>query len=134
MSIRIRPEQPDDYRAVHRVHAAAFPTEAEANLVDRLRQAGKAIVSLVAEVDGSVVGHVLFSPVTIQGEAAVYTGLGLAPVAVLPAHQNQGIGGQLITQGLAVCRQLGQPWVVLLGHPSYYPRFGFQRLRASPEK
>jgi putative acetyltransferase len=124
MNVLVRPEFPEDAAAVRAVHCSAFPTAGEADLVDALRSAGKARVSLVALVDGVVVGHILFSPITIEG---VELGLGLAPVAVLPAHQRRGIGSRLIEEGLAVCRREGVPLVVVLGHPEYYPRFGFRR-------
>jgi putative acetyltransferase len=113
--------------AVFAIHAAAFPTDAEARLVDRLRAAGEARVSLVAEVNGAVVGHVLFSPVAIEAASGHRTGLGLAPVAVLPPYQRQGVGSALIREGLAICRQQRCLFVVVLGHPEYYPRFGFRR-------
>jgi putative acetyltransferase len=124
MNVRLRPERPEDETAIRRVHEAAFPTAAEADLVDHLRAAGKAMISLVASLDGLVVGHVLFSPVTIDGKSV---GLGLAPLAVLPEHQRNGIGSKLVEEGLAVCRRDAVPLVVLLGHPEYYPRFGFRR-------
>ena len=125
--IAIRPERPDDMAAVFAVHAAAFPTDAEARLVDRVRAAGEARLSLVAEANGAVVGHVLFSPVSIETASGHRTGFGLAPVAVLPAHQRQGVGSALIREGLAICRQQRCLFVVVLGHPAYYPRFGFRR-------
>lgn len=118
----IRPEQGSDYDAVFRVHAASFPTDAEARLVVALRQNAHLVVSLVAEVDGAVVGHVAFSPVTTRrGDL----GMGLAPVAVLPAHRRAGIAARLIRQGLERCGQEGYAWVVVLGDPAYYRRFGF---------
>ena len=95
--------------------------------MDALRAAGHATVSLVAETDGQIVGHILFSPVSVVGAASGKTGLGLAPVAVLPGHQCRGIGSDLIRQGLAFCRDEGYGFVVVLGHPEYYPRFGFRR-------
>jgi len=122
--ITIRGEQAADIPAIHAVHCAAFPTDAEARLVDLLRANGHATVSLVAELDGQIVGHILFSPITIANQAA--NGLGLAPVAVLPACQRRGIGGQLVRAGLDACYQRGVGFVVLLGHTDYYPRFGFQ--------
>jgi putative acetyltransferase len=125
--VTVRPEQPGDIAAVFRVHVAAFPTDEEARLVDRLRTAGKALVSLVAQVDGEVVGHVLFSPVTVTGPAGTAEGIGMAPLAVLPAHQRRGIGSALTRAGLDRCRAAGYSFVVLLGHPDYYPRFGFRR-------
>jgi putative acetyltransferase len=121
----VRPEQPGDIEAVARVHEAAFPTPAEARLVGLLRAAGKATVTLVAVSEGRVVGHVLFSPVTIDGCPTV--GLGLAPVAVLPECQRRGVGSSLIEAGLDACRGAGVSYAVVLGHPDYYPRFGFRR-------
>jgi len=105
------------------VHSAAFPTTAEADLVDALRANDHLVVSLVALDEVQLIGHIAFSPVTIEGVELV--GLGLAPVAVLPSHQGQGFGGQLIRAGLEACRELGVDYVVVLGHPNYYPRFGY---------
>lgn len=197
----IRPATPADAAAIRRVLVAAFPTDAEARLVELLTARGKATISLVAEVEGTVIGHVLFSPATVgpagsagtwqaarergrEGEGenlavgsspthplshspSLETGLGLAPVAVHPDFQNRGIGSALVRAGLAECRglvavsepegergrvgegetsaflplapspplplecqplKLAQPmvhWIVLLGHETYYPRFGF---------
>jgi putative acetyltransferase len=123
----IRPEEAHDAPAIHAVHRAAFPTAAEARLVDRLRASGKARVSLVAQSGDLVVGHVLFTPVSIAGHPGCDSGLGLAPLAVLPDNQRRGIGSSLVREGLAACRELGCPFVVVLGHPAYYPRFGFQK-------
>lgn len=120
----IRPEQPGDVAAVYAVHASAFPTDAEARLVDALRAAGRLSVSLVAEDGGRVVGHIAFSPVSVAGAPG---GLGLAPLAVIPECQRRGIGGLLVRGGLAVAAQSGARFVVVLGHPEYYPRFGFRR-------
>jgi putative acetyltransferase len=119
----IRSEQPRDVAAIQAVHSAAFPTVLEAQLVDALRAAGRLTVSLVAEEGGRIVGHVAFSPVTI---AAAADGLGLGPVAVLPEFQRRGIGGGLITCGLAAAERLGTGFVVVLGEPAYYGRFGFR--------
>jgi len=118
----IRPERPGDEPAIRAVHVASFPTEAEARLVDLLRSAGRLSLSLVAEVDGAIVGHVAFSPVTTTSGA---TGAGLAPLAVSPSHQRRGVGGMLIEEGLAACRTAGFGWAVVLGEPHYYGRFGF---------
>ncbi|HUE73876.1 MAG TPA: N-acetyltransferase [Pirellulaceae bacterium] len=125
--ITIRPECSDDAAAIHAVHVAAFPAEDVARLVDALRAAGHARISLVAEIEGQIVGHVVFSPVTVDGSSSGREGPGLAPVAVLPGHQRRGIGSALIREGLAISRQHGYGFVVLLGHPEYYPRFGFRR-------
>jgi putative acetyltransferase len=90
-----------------------------------LRDAGKARASLVALAAGQIVGHVLFSPISIAVAPEKFRGVGLAPVAVLPAFQGMGIGSQLIRQGLDECRRAGYDAVVVLGHRNYYPRFGF---------
>lgn len=125
MNIFIRPEQPKDHAAVRAIVTAAFPTDAEARLVDALRANGKAIYSFVALLENDeVVGHVLFSPVTTPPSSA--NGLGLAPVAVKPELQSQGIGSKLIRAGLVECKADGFDFVVLLGDPVYYHRFGFQ--------
>jgi putative acetyltransferase len=121
----IRAETAADVEAVHRVNELAFGRSAEANLVDALRFSVQPIISLVAILDDQVVGHILFSPVTIESEAEVFAAMGLAPVAVRPDYQNRGVGAALIRSGLAECRRLGHEIVVVLGHPAYYPRFGF---------
>lgn len=97
---------------------------AEANLVDALREQAHPVVSLVADVAGEVVGHIMLSPVSLGGHPELRV-MGLAPMAVAPAHQRKGIGSALVRAGLEQCRQLGFGAVVVLGHPSYYPRFGF---------
>ena len=122
--ITIRGERPADIPAIHAVHRTAFPTDAEARLVDCIRIGGHATISLVAEFAGQLVGHILFSPITIGGQPV--SGLGLAPVAVLPEQQRRGVGSALIRAGLDACRAKGYGFVVLLGHVEYYPRFGFQ--------
>jgi putative acetyltransferase len=123
----IRPERLEDVAAIHAVHCAAFPTDAEARLVERLRAARRTRVALVAEAEGRVVGHIVFSPVSVRGPSGSCEGLGLAPLAVLPGYQRRGIGSALVREGLSVCRQQGCGFVVLIGHPGYYPRFGFRR-------
>ncbi|APW61297.1 GNAT family N-acetyltransferase [Paludisphaera borealis] len=122
----IRPERPEDFEAIDTVHTAGFPTIAEARLVRVLREAGRLTASLVAEVEGQVVGHVAFSPVSTATEAI---GAGLAPVAVLPSHQRPGIAAQLIEAGLSASRSAGVGWAVVLGEPAYYARFGFRPAR-----
>ncbi|RFF30699.1 GNAT family N-acetyltransferase [Wenzhouxiangella sediminis] len=123
--IEISTERASDIPMIHAVHSEAFETEAEARLVDRLRQSADPFLSLVARFGDVVVGHILFTPVHLadRGKAGL---LGLAPMAVLPAFQGQGIGGQLIERGLAAARELGARGVVVLGHAAYYPRFGFR--------
>jgi putative acetyltransferase len=124
--VTIRPEQPADIPAVRRVHEAAFPTRAEADLVDRVRADGKASVSLIAQDDGNVIGHALFSPVTFDPAAAV-TAFALAPMAVMPGHEKHAVGRRLVQNGLAECHAQGACLVVVLGEPDYYGRFGFER-------
>lgn len=120
----IRAEEPGDWDAVRAVNVSAFATPEEANLVDALRGRAKRCVSLVAENEGAIVGHIMFSPVTLSGHPALGI-MGLAPMAVSPAHQRQGIGSALVRAGLEQCQLLGIGAVVVLGHPAYYPRFGF---------
>jgi putative acetyltransferase len=120
--IHIRSEQAVDGQSIRQVHTAAFPTDAEARLVDALRAASDLHVSLVACIDDAVVGHIAFSPVT----APAAGGLGLAPLAVLPRYQRRGVGGQLIRAGLAACERTGCAFVVVMGEPAYYGRFGFR--------
>jgi putative acetyltransferase len=122
--MRVRAEQEEDRAAVHAVNVSAFGTPLEANLVDALRDQAEPIVSLVAEDNGVIVGHILFSPVSLPGHPALKLA-GLAPMAVAPEHQRKGIGSALVRAGLADCRRLGFGAVVVLGHPGYYPRFGF---------
>ena len=110
---------------MRRVNELAFGRQNEADLVDALRANARSYVSLVAVVDEQVVGHIFFSPVSVESEAGAFTAMGLAPMAVLPERQNKGIGSQLVRAGLKKCLGLGQDIVVVLGHPNYYPRFGF---------
>lgn len=122
--MQVRLEQPADVAAVHAVNTAAFETSAEADLVDALRAQPEPILSVVADDGGSIVGHIVFSPVTLMGHGELHI-MGLAPMAVLPAQQRRGVGSALVRDGLERCRQLRCHAVVVLGHPEYYPRFGF---------
>lgn len=124
MFVLIRAEDRNDWAAVHALNASAFETPAEANLVDVLRNRVQPLVSLVAEDAGSVVGHILFSPVTLSGHANLNI-MGLAPMAVAPSCQRHGIGSALVRAGLERCKALGTGAIVVLGHHEYYPRFGF---------
>lgn len=121
----IRPEQPDDAAGVRRVNELAFNQLDEANLVEALHKVAVGLISLVAVLDGQIVGHILFSPATIQGAGGEFHAIGLAPMAVLPEYQNRGIGSQLLRAGLAECRHQGHRVAIVLGHPAFYPRFGF---------
>ncbi len=120
----IRPEKENDRDAVYAVNVSAFETPSEANLVDTLREQAQPVVSLIAEDKGAVVGHIMFSPVSLSGHSNLKL-MGLAPMAVAPEHQRKGIGSALVRAGLEQCRQLGFTAVVVLGYPEYYPRFGF---------
>ena len=123
--ILIREEQPGDAAEIRTVNERAFGQPAEANLVDKLREDCEALLSLVTVREGRVVGHILFSPITFDRSKNMNGGMGLAPMAVLPDCQRQGIGSRLVERGLALLRSRSCPVVVVLGHPEYYPRFGF---------
>ncbi len=116
--VTIRPERPDDRAAVRRVNEAAFGHPDEADLVDRLRVYVPAYLRLVAVLEGAVVGHIAFTPVTLDPARPDLDVRGLAPMAVLPEHQRAGIGGGLVRAGLAACRRAGADAVVVLGHPA----------------
>lgn len=121
----IREETAADIDQVWSVNTDAFETDAEAGLVNALRESGCYAISLVAESDGAVVGHILFTPVELTGNHAGLKIAGLAPMAVRHQYQNQGIGSKLVKAGLEYCRTRGFDAVVVLGHAAYYPRFGF---------
>ena len=122
--IRIRSHTADDDNAVWQVNKTTFPTPAEAGLVERLRAEADPVISLVAEDDSGLVGHILFSPVCLAADSA-FPAMGLAPMAVVPGWQRRGIGGAMLHAGLDACRGHGCRAVFVLGHPDYYPRFGF---------
>jgi putative acetyltransferase len=123
--ITIRPERTEDASQVRHVNELAFAQPAEADLVEKLRRACSDALSLIA-VDDAVVGHILFTPVVVESAGRRVLGMGLAPMAVLPDRQRQGIGSQLVRRGLDALRERGCPFVVVVGHPEYYPRFGFE--------
>lgn len=123
--MKIRPEQPGDKAHIRHIHQQAFGGDSEADLVDQLRNTDLTLISLVAEEQAQLVGHILFSPVTLVGPGSVPPIAGLAPMAVLPQWQKRGVGSLLITTGLDYCAKAGYVAVVVLGHPAYYPRFGF---------
>jgi putative acetyltransferase len=125
--VEVRSERPGDVEAIRCANEAAFGGPLEARIVAALRRAGAVTASLVALVEGAVVGHILFSPVTIRGEGTEGEAVGLGPMAVLPAFQRRGVGSALVRAGLAHLRAAGHRAVVVLGHPAYYPRFGFRR-------
>ncbi len=145
----VREEIPEDIEAIRKVNLEAFGRAAEADIVDRLRDSCEDLLSLVAIHEGDVAGHILFSPAAIDGDVVGLTrirtrngdhpwlstaekdggvvGMGLGPVAVLPDLQRQGIGSLLVRAGIDALRKRSCPFIILLGHPEYYPRFGFER-------
>jgi putative acetyltransferase len=125
--IHIRGERAGEQQAVRSIHLATFPNPDEAELVQRLKRDGDALVSLVADAAGSLVGHLMFSPVSLDPPAPELFGAALAPLAVLPAWQGRGIGSRLSLAGLEACREAGLDYVVVLGEPLFYRRFGFRR-------
>ena len=141
--IHIRSEQPQDIAAIHALTLAAFTRDQilgqmEADLNDRLRNNGKLLLSLVAEQDGRVVGHIAFSPARIALDTSearrretsdVFT-VALGPIAVLPGQQRTGIGSQMILKSFELLASQSHDLIFLLGHPTYYPRFGFQPAKA----
>ena len=123
---KVRFEKPEDIPFIRSVNEQAFDRLAEARLVDKLRLACADNLSLVADDNGSIVGHIMFTPVQVTDGIQKMQGMGLAPMAVLPSRQRQGIGALLVEYGLQILREKGVPFVIVLGHPEYYPRFGFQ--------
>lgn len=127
MSLHIRPETPADHRAVAQVNTLAFGRANEARLVERIRQSEHYVpaLSLVAQAKGQVVGHTLFSYVKLEGSNPRQV-LSLAPMAVHPEWQGRGVGSALVEAGIEAAERMGEPLVVVLGHPGFYPRFGFE--------
>lgn len=138
--IEIREASPANIDAIREINLQAFPFPGEADLVDALRSGGYARVSLVARLaqgessEGHVVGHILLSDLSIETDAGAIPALALAPLAVLPEYQRKGIGHRLVEQSLTLARQHGHRIVIVLGHPEYYPRFGFSAELAEPLK
>jgi len=120
--IQVREERQGDVAAIYELNRLAFGTDQEGNLIDALRANGGVTLSLVATLDQRVLGHILFSPATINDVA----GVALGPMAVSPEHQRQGIGSKLVEAGAARLKESGCPFVIVVGHPQFYPRFGFK--------
>ena len=125
--IAIRTEHQNDYDAVRSVHDQAFGQPDEGRIVDSLRASCQETVSLVAVSEQGIIGHIFFSPVIIETPDGCIKGMGLAPMAVLPEFQNRGIGSMLVNEGLRILKNMSCPFVIVLGHETYYPRFGFER-------
>ena len=121
--VEVREGSPGDVADIRDVNRRAFGHDQEANIVDALRSNGGALLSLVATLNGRVVGHIMYSPISVTGQAA---GAALGPMAVLPEHQRQGIGSRLVETGSRKLQGSGCPFIIVVGHPQYYPRFGFR--------
>ena len=132
MTLAIRPATDSDAAAIRDVLTAAFPTDAEADLVEQLAADGDLVLSFVAALGGNVIGHIAFSRMTVTADSERVPALGLAPVAVQPSHQKSGIGGRLIERGLAAANGRGTALVFLVGDSDYYGRFGFRCETAAP--
>ena len=122
----VRSERLEDIASVRILNEHAFEQLAEANIVDKLRHACPEMLSFVAEDEGRVVGHILFAPAVIKSGKKVVQGMALAPMAVVPERQREGIGTKLVEHGFKVLQERSCPFVIVLGHPDYYPRFGFE--------
>jgi putative acetyltransferase len=129
-SVLVRDEQPHDREQVRKVNEAAFGRSDEADLIDRLLAEGAVLLSLVAVIDSQIVGHILFSRMTVETAQGPVAAVSLAPMAVLPEHQGRKVGSQLVRCGLAQLRDRGERIVIVLGHKHYYPRFGFSSGKA----
>jgi putative acetyltransferase len=126
LMITIREERPEDTKAVREVYIGAFGQELEADLVDQMRQRCDDLLALVAVMEGRIVGHILFSPAVIERRKRTVHGMALAPMAVLPEYQRQGIGSQMVRAGIEALKQVECAFIILVGLPTYYPRFGFE--------
>ena len=124
--MKIRREFPQDMGDIRIINEKAFGQPQEANIVDKLRANCDGLLSLVVLQDEKIIGHILFSPVTIEGHHGILKGMGLAPMAVLPELQRQRVGSELVKGGIEILKRSGCPFIVVLGHPEYYPRFGFE--------
>jgi len=128
MDTLIRSETKQDYNQIRKINDLAFGQENEGKMIDALRKTSdfNFLLSLVAEIKGKIVGHILFYPIKIKNKKEEHTVLSLAPMAVHPEFQNNGIGRKLVNRGLKIARELGFGAVIVVGHPNYYPRFGFK--------
>lgn len=125
--IKIRKENLRDYSSIKELNDLAFGQTQESELIDKLRKNGEELLSLVAVDDEKRVGHILFTLVIIDTNNGSVQGMGLAPMAVLPKYQNNGIGSLLVKKGIDRLKDKNCPFIIVLGHPEYYPRFGFEK-------
>jgi len=128
MRITIRKEEEKDHKQIYEVNKLAFQQENEGKLIEKIRNTENFIpeLSIVAEIDNRIVGHILFSKIKIVGKS-VYESLALAPMAVIPEFQKKGIGSELVKKGIKMAKKLGFDSIIVIGHKEYYPKFGFQR-------
>ncbi|MDD2665591.1 MAG: N-acetyltransferase [Methanocellales archaeon] len=128
MNLTIRKGEEKDYKKVYEVNCLAFQQENESKLIEKIRKGKNFIpeLSLVAEIEDEIMGHILFSRINIFGDS-VFDSLALAPMAVSPEFQKKGIGSNLIKKGIEKAKELGFDSIIVLGHKEYYPKFGFQR-------
>lgn len=130
MEVFLRQEINSDFPEVYDLNLLAFGEKTEANLVNALRKNQDAFIpklSIVATKENKIVGHILFTKIKIKNNfGGTHNSLALAPMAVLPEHQKQGIGGQLITKGFTIAKNLNYKSIIVLGHENYYPKFGFR--------
>ena len=128
MNTTIRKEEEKDHKQIHEVNKLAFQQENESNLIEKIRKSENFVpeLSIVAEINNRIVGHILFSKIKIMGDSD-YESLALAPVAVIPEFQKRGIGSELVKIGIDKAKELGFDSIIVLGHKEYYPKFGFQR-------
>ncbi len=124
--VLIRKQQSADIPQIREVNTRAFGQPDEADLVDKLRERCQDLVELVAVFGDEIIGHIVFSPATVECEERTVTGAALGPMAVMPRHQRQGIGTKLVTSGVSLLQQNNCPFLVVIGHPDFYPRFGFR--------
>ena len=124
--MKIREEKAEDYDAVREINDKAFGQVEEGRIVDKIREACEEIISLVAVEGEKVVGHIFFSPAEINNKGKTIKGMGLAPMAVHPDYQNKGIGSSLVKEGIKRVEETSCPFIIVLGHDKYYPRFGFE--------
>jgi len=125
--IKIREERAEDHEVVREIIDKAFGQPEEGRIVDKIRESCEETISLVAVEGEKVVGHIFFSPALIKHNGKTIKGMGLAPMAVHPDYQNKGIGSLLVKDGIKRVRHTGCPFIIVLGHDKYYPRFGFEK-------
>jgi len=124
--IKIRKESQKDIDVIRQINEQAFGQSQEANIIDKLRDNCCDLLSLVVLREDKLVGHILFSPAAIEGNHGIIKGMALGPMAVIPEYQGQGIGSAMVKEGIQILKESGCPFIIVLGHPEYYPRFGFK--------